>query len=159
MRNLKVGRHDREAVSDGLRDEHSIKRIAVQQGQPRDDERGVFVERQCLDAAEATLGGNQPFGRFRQRQLSGFVFRRDLPYRHRAQKHLVRRVADERFGMWRERSSAREPQEGAGVEQELHNRRFVVHHRLAREGSDSATRDARADGFGSGHGMLNGSVA
>ena len=145
--------HDRHAVQDCLRHEAAVEGVVVE-----GRETGVvggcgLVEGQRFQAQPFTAAGDVPVRGQWQRQTADPVLDRNLPGRERAQIDGVPRIAAGGQGRARElRVRRRQPEEGAGVGEELHYSPPMPRRRLR------TPPNGRASSSGSGSKKLSGTV-
>src|SRR5450432_4043308 len=116
-----IGGDQREAAHDGLADQHAVEGIAVQLRELSDGQGSAFVERERFDVVSRPYVRNKRGGLARERQLTERVLDGDLPGGDGAQIDVVVRIRERLPRHARQRAIARrDPEEGAGIEEELH---------------------------------------
>ena len=116
-----VCRDDPQLLLERLRDQQPVERVAVVEGQARDAGRVPQVDRQGLKAVDGELLGHEAVERALDSQLAEAHLDRELPGARDAHEALVARAPDGATRLSGELPAcSHPPQEGVGVEQELH---------------------------------------
>jgi len=89
LRDLWIGRQDRQPVRDCLADQHAVEGILMRCGQPGNLQSGGFVERQLKEVVNLAVFRNVLERRLGKDEIPEPLLHGNLPSRDRAQVDLV----------------------------------------------------------------------